>query len=401
MADDDAKKDNNSNEDPRDTESSDGGMVTADLSNGGSSRDNDDAPPIPPLLAPTDEKRSSGGRTIGVFFIIIFTLLVAAAVVVAMEPGLRARALALFDAARGTSEDTTMQRLDHLSSRLSRVDGALANLHADVPGLAARLDGLEKKFGEKNVATLGTETGGGARLDRLEARAKILEDRLKALAAAPVPHKDSNRDSGRDGNLGALALVAFAATLDAGRPFAPLVPFVRGALKAAAADGAVMSLDRLLPYAQKGVPPAAVLSMRLQNLGLVTDASRSPQSPVPAKDASPVDGPANAGVWEKIKARLSGLVSIRRVGDVSSPPASLSSPGAMPGNPLRPAARMIDGGDLTGALSALEALDQSRLGSEGPAHLAVLIADLKARQIANHLAAALVPVIARASAPKP
>jgi hypothetical protein len=31
----------------------------------------------------------------------------------------------------------------------------------------------------------------------------------------------------------------------------------------------------------------------------------------------------------------------------------------------------------------------------------VLIADLKARQIANHLAAALVPVIARASAPKP
>jgi uroporphyrinogen-III synthase len=352
---------------------------------------NDDAaPPIPPALAPENEGQRSGARTLVIVLVVLIALGGAAGVAVTMDPGLRARALAALDALRGTGKDMTASRVEALSTRVARIDAALENLRAGVPGLTARLAEVEKTLG-----TLATRPPDSAPLERLDARVKALENRLETLAqplatqAGPPP--------------GALALVAFAGALDAGRPFAPLMAPLRDALQTAGADAALASLDRLMPYAQKGVPTARQISLRVRGVRLKALALESPPSP---KDVAGAAGEKDAekktaGVWDKIKARLGGLVSIRRFGDAPPSATEPSMPDAMsgagPDNPLPKIALLIDGGDFAGALAALEKLDQSRLGSEGPA----LAADLKARQAAMGLAAALVPVIARTLMSKP
>jgi uroporphyrinogen-III synthase len=310
--------------------------------------------------AEADEKPASPparprGRTGLVLLLAFLTLVIAAGVVAALDPGLRARIQGFLPGAAETAAPAPspeMQRLDALAARIGALGGDIASLKSEVAGLPrqagadpARLDELARK------------------LDGLAERIARLESGLAERPAKAIADAD------------ALALLGLIAALDAGRPFDVYLQAGRRALVATGAGSAqrLAALDAVAPRAARGIPTAAMLALRAGTLKLQSPA---PEKPVPAASAA---APPPAGLWDRIVARLSGLVTVRRIGDSTSS-ATLRD------DPLDAVVQNFAAGDVTAALAGLRAIDRAALAPASADGLAALIADAEARLLASRMA---------------
>ncbi len=188
-------------------------------------------------------------------------------------------------------------------------------------------------------------------------------------------------------------MLAFTGALDAGRPLAALAPALRGRLAALGPAGTAArgDLDALAPFLATGVPTAAMLAARAEALVLTV----APANGSAARPAAPAD--TNSGLWSRIKARFSGLVTIHRVDDhgASAPePADRTTS-------LGPIRSALAAGDVTAAHAALAALDVTGLDTASKAGLVVLMDGIEGRLAADRLAGALDALVATAAPPPP
>ncbi|MFM2130237.1 MAG: hypothetical protein RL477_1783 [Pseudomonadota bacterium] len=293
-------------------------------------------------------------------------LAAAAAVVVLADPRLRRQAFDLVQGGGKTvqAEAPAPNPVDVLGARLDALAADIATLRrtqAPAPPAIdpARLDALARRLDET-----------ARRLDEANARLGALEAAAKSPAARPAADGD------------AFALLALAFALDAGRPFAAHLGGARAALMAMGpqASGRVAALDALAPRGEAGVPTASMLAARARAL--------RPLVAVPAARATaPAPAPGEpAGLWERVKARLGGLVTVRRIGEGGgATPVPVAAAG--PAVALAKVAGDFAAGDVAGAVSVLRAVDGAGFDAPSARELAALIADGEARLLADRLAA--------------
>jgi hypothetical protein len=107
------------------------------------------------------------------------------------------------------------------------------------------------------------------------------------------------------------------------------------------------ALSALKLHAAEGVPTLAELKA---SFPATAQAIASASAPPPASESRP----PNATIWDRVLARLSGLVTIRPVGNESGT-AAPSASDEMSAHVARAQAR-LDAGDLPGAVKELESL---------------------------------------------
>ncbi|MBT3792244.1 MAG: hypothetical protein HOF95_04395 [Rhodospirillales bacterium] len=176
-----------------------------------------------------------------------------------------------------------------------------------------------------------------ARIAALETALAAIQQRALTPAATPAPvSATSNAD---------MILFAFIYALDQGRPFGALEPQVRTVI----APDFVSRLDALMPFAEKGIPGVLMLWRNLGTLAaneLKDDLAKTPAKPAHKPAASMAEG-TPTGLWGRIKARLKGMVNVRRIGEIKKP-----------GNTAKPS-------DAPGIHGSLDAILQ-RFGPSGP-----------------------------------
>lgn len=340
-----------------------------------------------PAAAGARPRGGRAGRIALAAFLSVLTLAVAAAVVVAADPVLRNRVLRLAgvtDAAPApTADEAVLRRLDALAADVAalRTRPQVAPMPGPAPAAdPARLDALARGLGD--IA---------ARLDDLARKADEQGRRLAALeaatskeggSAAAAPSAAAQPAAVADGKT--LALVALVAALDAGRPFAAELPGARAALAVLgpAAVPRLAALEAITPRAAAGIPTAPMLAARAAALRLAPRAEAAvgdPARPDPAVTAPP----GAAGIWDRVLARLSGLVTIRRIDEApASDPVGTELAAAAP-PAATDAARLFGMGDVAAALALLRAIDSTRLAAPSAEALAALIADGEARRAAD------------------
>lgn len=313
-----------------------------------------------PTPAKADEQPASSpararGRTGLVLLLLLLILVIAAGAAAMFDPAIRARILDLLPKAAETGApgpSPEMQRLDALAARVGTLGGDIAALKTEVAALPrqagadpARLDELARKLDSL-----------GERIGRLESG--LAERPAKAAADAE-----------------ALALLGLISALDAGRPFESHLQAGRRALAAMGAGAAerLAALDAIAPRASRGVPTAAMLAARAGVLDLQMSKAEKPAA------AAPVAGAQAMGVWDRMVARLSGLVTIRRVGEGAAPSAPRATS-------LSAIARDFAAGDVAAALAGLRAIDRAALAPASAEALSVLIAEAGARLAASRVA---------------
>lgn len=325
----------------------------------------------PRQTAPAAAQASArpGRRGFVVFMLVLLALAVAAAIVVMTDPVKRESALALLRGAPEKTRPAVLRPIDLLGVRLDSLAAEVAALKSKPAPAAvdpAHVDDLAR------------------RTDALAARIGALEEKAKAPSVVAPPAMD--RDT--------LALVALIAALDAGRPFAAHVARARAALSALGPDSAerVLSLGLVDAWANKGVPTAAMLAARCRMFSPERPVAAAPSPTLAAATpvaATPV-AMAPDGLWERMKARISGLVTVRRIGE--KPPATNSATGAGPAagdsdaQALARAADLFAAGDVAAALALLRAIDGKALASASAEALGALIADGAARIAADRVA---------------
>lgn len=300
-----------------------------------------------------------GGRPLPAGVLAVLAVIVALALVFLVWPAARQQITALFSPSAAEVETPAVaQRLDMFESRLTRIEDALATIRAaptpDLGPLEARLAALESRMDQ--AAEAGNSLRGvEGRLEMLEGRVASLARRIEAASSGTAAR-------------GTLALLALTNALRQGTSFAPFAAPARAALAAsrggdAGDEGLAARLEALASYAESGVPDESLLLARFAGL------PRSGEAPPAAR----AEGPP-AGLWDRIRARIQGLVVIRRV-DEGAPPSEEP-----------PADEGAAAADLAAALAAIE-------GVSGP-EAEAWRRDARARIEADRLADELDRVIA-------
>jgi hypothetical protein len=199
-----------------------------------------------------------------------------------------------------------------------------------------------------------------ARLTALETALAAIQHRASMPAATPAPvSATSNAD---------MILFAFIYALDQGRPFGGLEPQVRTVI----APDFVTRLDALMSFAEKGIPGVQMLWRNLGTLAaneLKADLAKTPTKPAQKTDHKPAVSMAEGtptGLWGRIKARLKGMVNVRRIENTEKP-AKLAKPSGATGTHGSLDAilqRFGPGGtvgDLAEALKLADGVDHSSL----------------------------------------
>lgn len=317
-----------------------------------------------PEAKPEAKPRSGRGGAFVLGAVVVVALVGAAAALVVFEPRLRTQVTAWFDADASRARAALDARLTELGRRVDGLEGRIAGLPAPID--AKRIEALETRLA---ALPPGVDP----------ARVATLEDRLKALEA----HRASAPQATKGSDLppGALVLVALARRLDLGRPFADLSAKGNAVLEDLGAGAARDVLAALAPYAEKGVPTASTLARVAAGLMVAPVVNETPALP-------PVSAPAADGWWAAIRARIAGLVTIRRIDEDTPAPASLV-PAKEASDILRPAVKAFAAGDVAGARAVLAGIAPGALSPADAARLARLIADTDARLRADHLSTAL------------
>jgi hypothetical protein len=323
----------------------------------------EDTPPIAPPPSGEGAPPSPPAARHFLFGALAVLALIAVAVaVVALQPQLRSRALELLDPGAGARAD--------LAARVARLDGEIATLKSR-PQPAPGAD--------------------PARVEALAGKLAALEGAVEDIRNRPVP--EAPHAAAVDH--GAASLLALIAALDAGRPFAATLDPARAALAALGGDGArLAALDTLATWAATGVPTAAQLAARAAALDLsVAAPEKAAPAAMPEKPVTAADKSVVGGLWDRIKARLGSLVTIRRVdegGKVISAPATPVAPDAAG------AAALFARGDIAGGHARLAGVKSESLSPASRAALDALVADAAARLAADRVATG--PVVAAAAA---
>lgn len=253
-------------------------------------------------------------------------------------------------------------RFDALEQRLRQTEralesaGELARQRNDALHLLEqRLAAQETKLSESDARGAAAE----ARLVATEARLAATEKRLSELA-------EKRASSEAQAAAEALALVRLRMAALAGNAFGPELKALESMHDTGAGDDAA-SLETLRSVAQRGAPVLSALQARFG--GLAREALRQAQQA------------AAQSLWERIYARMTSLVLLRRTGDVA---------GDEPDAVLARAELRLKNNDLAGALAEVK-----KLG--GPAR-AVLEPWIEEAQHRLDLEAALAMLEARALA---
>jgi hypothetical protein len=172
----------------------------------------------------------------------------------------------------------------------------------------------------------------------LDARIAAIDKAVAAQAALDKPGAVDTTDMGL-----VLALLQIRGALEVGRPFAAEYETLAGLARARPEIAAAAS--PLAGPATSGLATRAVLANRLRELAGAIATAKAPQTaPANASEAAPD--------WtDQVLLRLRGLVTVRRIDGVSERPLGEGSDAA-----VNAAARALAGGDLEGAVGALDKL---------------------------------------------
>lgn len=193
-------------------------------------------------------------------------------------------------------------------------------------------------------------------LARLASSLADLDARVAAIGkAAPAQAATDSTDMAL-----VLALLQIRGALEVGRPFAPEYEALAALARARPEIAAVTA--PLAEPAKTGLATRAVLAARLRELARAIAAAKIAND---AAAKAPAEASADAGAtaldWtDQALKRLRGLVTIRRVD------GGERQPGGSPDAPVNAAEMALAGGDLDGAVGALDKLTGAPAEAAGP-----------------------------------
>jgi hypothetical protein len=313
-----------------------------------------DPPPIPPPLARERAQRRSRGALFAVALVVVLAAVAGGAFWVTGWD-LRGGALVPPGLESAGPGPESAPDLGALTARLARMEAdikALQERPYPLPVDDTRLTALERQIKELSAA-----------LARAESAAK-----------SDAPQKTSP-------DQGALSLLALAAALNAGRPFAAHLPGAREALAALGSEGEahLSALETIAPRAAVGVPTTATLAAR-------AGAVRRSVAAADAEASAPAAAPPPADtLWGRIKARIGGLVTIRRIDDgaAAGKVVSAKSDAAVP---FATAERLLAEGKVAEAQAALGTVAEAALPPSVRDAAKALAAGVAARLAADRVA---------------
>jgi hypothetical protein len=244
-----------------------------------------------------------------------------------------------------------------LEDRIDRIAAAQQQSRRAEAAATAALQSLDRRVGglEANPAAPASDIAElRQRLVQLAATVADLTPRIEAIDKAV-----RSRATGDPTDIAlVLALLQIRDAVEAGRPFAAayeaLVALAYARPEIAAAAVA------LAEPATNGLVDRAVLANRLRELAGAIATAKAPPANTPASGAA--DAGAAAPDWaDQAWQRLRGLVTIRRIDDAAPPPPSDSAAIA-----VNAALRALAGGDLEGAIGALDPLTGAPAEAAGP-----------------------------------
>jgi hypothetical protein len=301
--------------------------------------------------APTETQAASGWRTVALGLAGVLVLVVVLIGTAPFWAALLSWAPAPAPAA-GRSEPTPDPRIDRLEAaqqqgqQRRQQDEATAN--AALQTLDRRVGALEAKpsLPVSDVAELRQQvTKLSTTAADLAARVAAIDQAVHAQAVqAAVDTTDTAM---------VLVLLQIRGAVAAGRPFAAEYEALLGLARAR--PEVMAAAAALAEPAKTGVAGRAVLAGRLRELaGAIVAAAASPDAPENA-------GGAATGWGNEALSRLRGLVTIRRIDG-----SGQSRPGTGPEAPVKAAELALAGGDLDGAVAALDKLTGPAAAAAGP-----------------------------------
>ncbi|MGE0651046.1 MAG: hypothetical protein AB7P12_04770 [Alphaproteobacteria bacterium] len=333
-------------------------MASAGDEQTGAKSQGDDRPPIPPPLA--RERRRKRSR--GILVVLVLVAVVAGVAGAFWMTGWDIRDGRIVRPA-ATPAGTSPMIVPDVAALATRIERMAADIKAlqerpyPLPVDDTRLTTLERQVKELSAALARLESG------------------AKAEASQP-----------RGPDPSALSLIALAAALDAGRPFAAHLQGAREALTGLGTEGQarLAALESIASRAATGVPTAAMLAAR-------AGAVRRMAATAVTETTAPAEPPPADTLWGRIKARVGGLVTIRRIDDGASAkngagetetPAAKDDPAA----PFAEAARLLAEGKMAEAETVLGSVAQSALPPPVRDAAKALVADIVARRAADRVA---------------
>ena len=313
-----------------------------------------DPPPIPPPLARERAQRRSRGALFAVALVVVLAVIAGGAYWIM---GWEVRDGRIVPPGTTTAGPGPAAAPDPgaLAARLERMAAdikALQERPYPLPVDDTRLTALERQVKELTAALARVESGARA---------------------------EASRPKGPDPS--ALALVALTAALDAGRPFAAHLPGARDALTGLGTEGEarLAALESLAGRAAAGVPTAPMLAARA---GAVhrSVAAADAEASAPAETPPPADT-----LWGRIKARINGLVTIRRIGGDGGESKKATAKDD-PAAPLATVERLLAEGKVAEAQAALGTVAEAALPPSVRDAAKVLAADVAARLAADRVA---------------
>ena len=301
-------------------------------------------PPKTPSDPSTTPDRGSGWRAVAVGLAVALLLVVA---LVGTGPfwapllpwgtgtnGEADRALAArldrLEAARGQVPQQIQQQQEQLRKDVEQVQQAAAETKTSLQRLVQRIEAVEAR---------PQSPAAGDIAELRQQLVKTSQSASELAARVDAVEKGVREQTVRDTTDAAMVmgLLQIRSAVQAGRPFA--AEYQAFATLAGRHPEIAEAAAALAEPAQTGVASPAVLAKRLRELaGGITGAG----GPAPASD------PGSAGWGEAALARLSGLVTIRRVEGGAKPGGAEAAVGA--------AELALAGGDLTAAVAALDKL---------------------------------------------
>ena len=240
------------------------------------------------------------------------------------------------------------QASDAATSRVAAVDTAVKSTVTGLAEAAARLDGIEARFAaaetalkdaradldslNSNIAAIATAppaTGDGSPVDN--AALAALSQRIAALEkdVASLKTQTGSGDKATITTALSQALSDLKAKVAAGASFQAEYESIARMVPAAA------GLDVLAAYAAKGIASPAGLAGELRDV--------VPSLPQPAEPAPPSDS-----YWDWLLESLSGIVTIRDIGEANWPLVAEKS------------AALAEAGDLTQAIALIDAAEGTK-----------------------------------------
>jgi hypothetical protein len=271
-------------------------------------------------------------------------------------------------AAAGTALQHLDRRVGALEAKPIAAAGDIADIRQLLTRLASSVADLDTRVGalEARPAAPPSDTDDiRQQLARLASSVADLDARVAAIGkAAPAPAGDAPAGDAPAGDAPAgvdntdvalvLVLLQIRGALEAGRPFAP--EYEALAMLARSRPEIAAAAAPLAEPAKTGVAGRAVLARRLRELAGAIVAAE-----VPANNPADANG-ATAPDWvHQALVRLRGLVTVRRI-DGAAP----RQPDGGPQTAVNAAELALAGGDLAGALSALETLPGPSTDAAGP-----------------------------------